>query len=44
MKKESMVVRIGLDDTDHPDSGCTTYSYDSLLKELSKIEGVNVRE
>lgn len=44
MKKESMVVRIGLDDTDHPDSGCTTYSFDSLLKELSKIEGVIVRE
>jgi len=42
MNKDNLIVRIGLDDTDHPDSGCTTHSFDSLLKILSKIEGVKV--
>ena len=42
MSKELITVRVGLDDTDHPESGCTTHSFNSLLHKLSKIKGVDV--
>ena len=42
MSKGLITVRIGLDDTDHPDSGCTTHSFDHLLHELSKVKGVDI--
>ena len=44
MSKELITVRIGLDDTDHPDSGCTTHCFNSLLNELSKVNGVDVKD
>lgn len=28
------IIRIGLDDTDHPESGCTTASFDDLLRSI----------
>ena len=42
MSKGLITVRIGLDDTDHPDSGCTTHSFGHLLHELSKVKGVDI--
>lgn len=41
---DSCRVWIGLDDTDNPDSGCTTATFDDLLKEISQIENVEIIE
>ena len=30
---KSVSIRIGLDDTDHPEIGCTTEKFDNLIKE-----------
>ena len=37
-------VWIGLDDTDNPESGCTTATFDDLLKEISQINNVEIVE
>ena len=44
MKKGTLTVRIGLDDTDHPDFGCTTYSFDGLMSSLSEMRGLKIIE
>ena len=44
MKPRTLTVRIGLDDTDHPDFGCTTYSFDELIRCLGQIDGLIVKE
>ena len=31
---ERVIVRIGLDDTDHPEGGCTTYDLNELSRQL----------
>ena len=36
--------RIGLDDTDHVDFGCTTSSFDHLLKEICRLMDCKVIE
>ena len=39
------IIRIGLDDTDHPKSGCTTESFDDLLHSLdSQVPGFKLIE
>ena len=39
------IIRIGLDDTDHPKSGCTTESFDDLLHSLdSQVSGFKLIE
>ena len=39
------IIRIGLDDTDHPESGCTTDSFDDLLQSLdSQVSGFKLIE
>ena len=38
------IVRIGLDDTDHPEFGCTTHSFHDLLSNLTAIPSVIVLE
>lgn len=41
--EQIQVLRIGLDDTDHPLSGCTTSTFDELLSLLeSQIPGINI--
>ena len=42
MKKGTLTVRIGLDDTDHPDFGCTTYSFDGLMSSLNEMRGLKI--
>lgn len=37
-------VWIGLDDTDNPDSGCTTATFDDLLKSISHIDDFEIIE
>ena len=44
MKKSNLTVRIGLDDTDHPDFGCTTYSFEELMGRLNNIEELKIIE
>ena len=44
MKPRTLTVRIGLDDTDHPDFGCTTYSFDELIRCLGQIDGLIVKK
>ena len=41
---ESCHVWIGLDDTDNPDSGCTTATFDDLLTKISQLDGVEIIE
>ena len=44
MKKSNLTVRIGLDDTDHPDFGCTTYSFEELMGRLNEIKELKIIE
>ena len=44
MINETLTARIGLDDTDHPEFGCTTYSFEELIGCLREIEGLIVKE
>ena len=44
MRNETLTARIGLDDTDHPEFGCTTYSFDELIGCLREIDGLIVKE
>ena len=37
-------VWIGLDDTDNPDSGCTTATFDDLLKSISHLDNFEIIE
>ena len=39
-----MRCRLGLDDTDHADEGCTTSSFDELLSEIQEAMNCNVLE
>jgi len=41
---QSITAIIGLDDTDHPETGCTTHSFDSLLRIISGTQGLEVTE
>ena len=44
MQANASRVWIGLDDTDNPDSGCTTATFDDLLKYISHIDGFEIIE
>ncbi len=41
---QRITVIIGLDDTDHPETGCTTHSFDSLLRTISDSNMFEVSE
>ena len=41
---DSCRVWIGLDDTDNPDSGCTTATFDDLLGEISQLDDFEIIE
>jgi len=44
IENKSIKVRIGLDDTDHPESGCTTETLDNLLSLLVSKIGIEIQE
>ena len=39
-----MRCRLGLDDTDHGDEGCTTSSFDELLSEIQEAMNCDILE
>ena len=41
---KSTTIRIGLDDTDHPESGCTTETLDKLLRLLTSTFDLTIQE
>ena len=43
-KSQRTIVMIGLDDTDHPEVGCTTHSLNELISKISEENQSDVLE